>query len=84
MESLANVTLLDRAIVLADFGQASFSRAIDLVSLIRLDRFVVDPALVLCHQDVILFPLLLRLYLRIQRIYVLLLHFLLLHLCFSV
>ena len=84
MEGFSNVTLLDRAIVLADFGQSSFSRTVDFVSFIRLDRFVMDPALVLRHQDIILLPLLLRLYLRIQRVYVLLLHFLLLHLSFAV
>ena len=43
-----------------------------------------NPALVLCHQDIILLSLLLRLNLRIERVYVLLLHFLLFHLGLSV
>ena len=43
-----------------------------------------DPSLVLSHQNVILLTLLFRLDLRIQRVYVLLLHFLLLHLSLAI
>ena len=38
-----------------------------------------DPALVLCHQDVVLLPLLLRFDLRVERVDVLLLPLFLLH-----
>lgn len=79
MEGLANVALLDRAIVLANLGQAGLGWPINLISLVRLDRLVMDPALVLRHQDVVLLPLLLRLDLRVERVDVLLLHLLLLH-----
>ena len=79
MEGLADVALLDRAIVLADLGQAGLGWPINLICLVRLNRLVVDPALVLCHQDIILLPLLLSLDLRVERVDVLLLHLLLLH-----
>lgn len=43
-----------------------------------------NPSLVLSHQNVILLTLLLRFDLRIQRVYVLLFHFLLLHLSLAI
>ena len=66
VESLADVALLDVGVVLTDLSQACLRWSIDLVGLVSLDRLVVDPTLVLSHQDVVLLSLLIDLDLRTQ------------------
>lgn len=65
---------MDGAIVLTDLRNAIASDFVRLVSFIGFYSAIVDAALVLSHQNVVLFALLLSFNLVIQRSYVVLFH----------
>ena len=66
MKGFTDILLLDRTVVLADLGEASFSRAIDFICFIGLDSLVMHPTLMLGHQDIVLLSLLLGFDLRVE------------------
>ena len=78
-KSFVHILILDGAVVLTNLGNTIASDFVCLVGFVSLNGTVMDTALMLSHQNVVLFALLLGFDLIIQRSYIVLFN----HLAFN-